>query len=141
MKRLAVIAAFAVSMGAGSLLQAQATDAAAVHPHPRLKEVHARIHEQAVRIKAGVKTGKLTKEQAHALLVSLKAVRAQIKADFTANGKKMLTQDQLAQINQMLDDNSKSIYGEKHDDGASAPSGNDATGSSSDNSAPPASNP
>lgn len=149
MKKLALLAMMALYMGTGSLASAQTTAPAAVdHHHPRIREVHARIHDQMLRIRAGVKSGKLTKEQADALLTSLKAVKEQMEADFTTNGKKELTDDQVAQLNQMLDANSKNIFDEKHDTGSpagalsstgttsgSSPTGSSPAGSSSTGSA------
>ncbi len=136
MKKLALLSMMVLFMGTGSLALAQTTAPAAVdHPHPRIKEVHARMHLQMQRIEAGVKSGKLTKDQADALIASLKAVKEQMEADFTTNGKRELTDDQLAQLNQMLDANSKAIFGEKHDTGPAAPaSGSSSTGTSSDSS-------
>ena len=97
--------------------------------------LRVRLHDQMARIKAGVASGKLTKDQAHALIASLKAVREQMQADFTTNGSKELTPDQLTQLNQVLDANSKLIYGEKHDTDSTSP-----TGSAGTSSAPPAGN-
>jgi hypothetical protein len=135
MKKLALLTLVALFMGSGSLVLAQTTTAApVVHPHPRIKEVHTRMHDQMLRIREGVKSGKLTKEQAQALIASLKAVRAQMQADFTTNGKKELTDDQLAQLNQMLDANSKDIYGEKHDDSTAPATGSTSTGTAPDSS-------
>ncbi len=134
MKKLALFSMMVLFMGSGSLALAQMTTGAPV-PHPRIREVHIRMHDQMLRIRAGVKSGKLTKEQAEALIASLKAVRAQMQADFTTNGSKELTPDQLAQLNQMLDANSKTIYGEKHDTGSAAPpTGSTSTGTAPDSS-------
>lgn len=136
MKHLALATVLAFFMGAGSLALAQSTAAPpANHPHPRIREVRVRLHDQMARIKAGVASGKLTKDQAHALIASLKAVREQMQADFTTNGSKELTPDQLTQLNQVLDANSKLIYGEKHDTDSTSP-----TGSAGTSSAPPAGN-
>jgi hypothetical protein len=145
MKHLALATVLAFFMGAGSLALAQSTAAPpANHPHPRIREVRVRMHDQLARIKAGVKSGKLTKDQAQALRASLKAVRVQMQADFSTNGSKELTPDQLVQLNQMLDANSKTIYGEKHDTDSTSPTGStgstSSTGSAGTSSAPPAGN-
>ncbi len=137
MNRLILMATLALFMGTSSLVLAQTT---APVPHPRIKEVHARMHDQMIRVRAGVKSGKLTKEQAQALKASLKAVRAQMQADFTTNGKKELTPDQLAQLNQMLDANSKTIYGEKHDDSTVPAGGSSPAGTSPAAGSAPATN-
>jgi polyhydroxyalkanoate synthesis regulator phasin len=108
--------------------------------HPRIHEVHKRMKMQLARIDAGVKSGKLTTEQAQALRSQLKAVQAQMDADYQANGNKVLTEDQKAQLNQMLDQNSKVIFQEKNPNAGSANVGNSSTGSTGANSMPPASN-
>jgi hypothetical protein len=113
MKHLALMAVLALFMGTSSLVLAQTTAAAPV-VHPKIHEVHTRIHDQMGRIKAGVKAGTLTQDQANALMATLKSVHEQMEADFNTNGNKELTDAQLAQLNQMLNSNSKLIYGEKH---------------------------
>ena len=77
-------------------------------------EVRARLRFQALRIRQGLKSGVLSKDQATALMDKLKSIGDQARADFNANGKKPLTGDQRAQINQLLDANSKVIYQAKH---------------------------
>ena len=123
MTRFATIAALALFVGASSLALADGTAAPGKPSHPMIKEVHVRMHDQMMRIKEGVKSGKLTKDQAKALREVLKSVKTQMDADFQQNGKKELTEDQVKQLNQMLDENSKTIYGEKHDPSSTAPAG------------------
>ena len=132
MKKLALLSMTLLFIGTGSLTLAQTTMATADQPHPRIKEIHTRMRDQMLRIHQGVKTGKLTQEQAQTLMTSLKAVREQMQADFTTNGNKELTDSQVAELNQMLDANSKIIYGEKHDTGSTVPAGGS---SSTENSA------
>lgn len=86
---------------------------------PRVKEINNRLMEQGARIKEGVKSGKITKDQAKPLWEQVKAIRTQEKGFFTANGKRELTDDQLNQLNQALNDNSKAIFAAKH--GGAAP--------------------
>jgi hypothetical protein len=104
---------------------APGTQPAAMGKHPRFDEIHGRIKEQRMRIAAGVKSGKLTKDEAKVLLDKVKTVADQMKSDFQQNkqsGQKGLTDEQVQQLNQMLDDNSKAIYGEKHEGDSAAPS-------------------
>lgn len=138
MKKFTLLVMMAFLMGSTSLVLADSTTAP-VTPHPRIQEVHTRMHDQMARIRSGVKSGTLTKEQAETLKTALKAVREQIQADFTTNGKKELTDDQLAQLNQMLDQNSKAIYGEKHD-GATAPAPGNGSSTTGGTTAPAPSN-
>jgi hypothetical protein len=126
-------------MGTTGLALAQTTTAPAMHPHPRIHEVRTRIADQYARIKAGLKSGKLTEDQAKALRVQLKAVHDQMMADFQTNGKRELTEDQLKQLNQMLDENSSTIHEEKHPDGSTGSSstgGSPAAGGAPSGSAP-----
>jgi hypothetical protein len=96
---------------------------------PRVTEVNNRLLEQVARIKAGVKSGTLTRETAKPLGQQVKAIRAQEKAFFTQNGKRELTDDQLTQLNQSLNDNSKAIFAAKH--GGAAPAASTDTTSAS----------
>jgi hypothetical protein len=138
MKRLLSFAVSLLLMGSTGLVLAQdaapaTTDSPAANApaaqgakkggHPRIKEVRARIQDQYKRVHEGIKAKKITKDEAKDLKAKIDAVRGQMKADIQQNGKKELTEDQLNQLNQMLDDNSKAIYGEKHD-GDAAASGN-----------------
>ncbi len=104
---------------------APGTQPAAMGNHPRFDEIHGRIKEQRERIMAGVKSGKLSKVEAKVLMGKVKAVGDQMKSDFQQNkqnGQKGLTDEQVQRLNQMLDDNSKAIYGEKHEGDSTAPS-------------------
>jgi hypothetical protein len=106
---------------------------------PRVTLINQRLLEQAARIKDGVKTGVLTRETAKPLWQQVKAIQAQKKTDIQQNGKKELTDDQLTQLVQMLNDSSKAIYAAKHG-GATAPasttpSADAASTPSADNSA------
>ena len=127
MKHFALLAVLALLMGSNSLVLAQTTAAAPV-VHPKIHEVHTRVHDQMARIKAGLKNGTLTQDQANALMATLKSVHEQMEADFNTNGNKELTDGQLAQLNQMLNANSKLIYGEKH---AASSTNNSTTGNGS----------
>src|SRR5579863_3864087 len=132
MKRILPLAVSLVLMGSSLAFAQDSTPVAentspAVAPgaqptamgkHPRFDEIHGRIKEQRIRIAAGVKSGKITRAEAKVLLDKVKTVGDQMKADFQQNkqsGQKGLTDEQVQQLNQMLDDNSKAIYSEKHD--------------------------
>ncbi len=135
MKRIVSAAASLLLMGATGLALADTPPPPPkpIH-HPRIHEVHDRMRDQEKRIEAGLKAGTLTPAQAKALRDVLKSVHAQMEADYKANGKRELTPDQQKQLNQLLDENSKTIYGEKHDD-SSAPAANGSAGSDSGSSA------
>jgi hypothetical protein len=77
-------------------------------------EIRGRFKLQRNRIQQGLKSGVLSKDQAAGLMEKLKSIMDQAKAFFLQNGKKSLTADQKAQINQLLDENSKVIYQAKH---------------------------
>lgn len=108
------------------------TAAPAVPQYPG-KVVVARIKNQYKRIREGVRAKKLTYEEGKDLKAKVDAVRDQLKADAAQNkqsGAKKITDDQYAQLKQMLDDNSKAIHDEKNDgetDANAAPADNSAS--------------
>ena len=87
--------------------------------HPRRAEVNKRIREERKRISEGVKSGKLTPEQAKQLNGELKGVKAEERTEVKANGG-YLSKGEKKQLNQELNQDSKQIYQEKHP-GAPAP--------------------
>lgn len=114
----AVLAVLAAS------LMAPATKAFAENPgnptggqfaknHPRRNQVNKRVKNQRARINQGVKSGKLTQQQAQQLKANDRAIKAQEHADVKANGG-YLTKGQQQQLNQEENANSKMIYDEKH---------------------------
>lgn len=136
MKKTAALLLSLSFAGAAGMVFAE-TPATMPH-HPRIHEVHHRVKDQAERIDQGLKDGTLTPAQAKALRDVLKSVHAQMEADFKTNGKRELTKEQIDQLNQMLNENSKVIYDEKHPDpdmpagdasGAAAPPAGAAAGS------------
>jgi len=133
MKKLISLVFSMFLIGITGLALAQDTAAAPKPAHPRIHEVHQRMKMQEVRIEKGVQSGKLTSEQAQAMRAQLKAVQGQMEADYQANGKRELTEDQKAQLNQMLDQNSKAIYQDKH------PNAGNGAMAAPPNGAPPAS--
>jgi hypothetical protein len=115
-KLLAGLLSLLITTVAGFSLAQDATPttgALVAAPHGK-SEVRARLRYQALRIRQGLKSGVLSKDQATALMDKLKSIGDQVRADFNENGKKPLTDDQKTQINQLLDDNSKVIYQAKH---------------------------
>jgi len=94
-----------------------ASAAPAVPAHPG-KVIAERIKNQYKRIREGVKSKKLTKDEAKDLKSKVDAVRDQLKSDASQDkqsGEKKITDDQYNQLKQMLDDNSKAIHDEKND--------------------------
>jgi hypothetical protein len=92
--------------------------------HPRFTEIHNRIMKQRARIEEGVKSGKLTADEAKTLRDQVKAVGEQMRSDFEQNkqsGHKGLTDEQVQQLNQMLDESSQAIFGDKHEGAAATP--------------------
>lgn len=65
------------------------------------------------RIRAGVKSGELTKEEAKGLRQDEKKIRGQVREERTENGGH-LTADEKKEVNQQLNQESKKIYEEKH---------------------------
>jgi hypothetical protein len=110
---LLFIAAAVFSMAQDVTPTAGASTGATIAPKGK-NEIRRRFHLQAMRIVQGEKSGTLTKDQTGALKEKLKSIGDQAKAFFLQNGEKPLTDDQKAQINQLLNDNSKALYQAKH---------------------------
>src|SRR5689334_9698202 len=98
-----LLAAFALGM---------APRAFAAEPTKRTPGIHRREKNQARRIRQGVKSGELTKEEAQGLRQDEKQIR-QMKRDAKADGT--VTPEERQQINQSLTQESQKIYQEKHD--------------------------
>lgn len=82
------------------------------HHGPRDPGVNQRQHNQQDRIKQGVRSGQLTKEERKGLRSEQKAIRQEERA-YKADGK--LTKEERKDLHQDLNDLSKDIYQEKHD--------------------------
>lgn len=121
MKKITTVVASLLFMGATGLALSDTTKPAM--PHPRIHEVHHRMRDINDRIKEGVKTGKMTKDQAETLRQQLKSIQQEMEADYKTNGNRELTEDQKKQLNQELDGISKTVYGDKHDDGSTGAPG------------------
>ena len=81
--------------------------------HPRDPGVNQRQHNQDQRIRQGVRSGELTKQETGGLLQERRAIR-QEERDYKSDGK--LTKDERKDLHQDLNALSKDIYNEKHDD-------------------------
>jgi hypothetical protein len=81
--------------------------------HPRRNQVNKRVRNQRARINQGVKSGELSKGEAHQLRSNDNAIKAQEHADVKANGG-TLTKPEQRQINQEENANSALIHDEKH---------------------------
>jgi hypothetical protein len=139
---LAGLTSFAFAQGntgAGSATNTApaASSAPAIPKYPG-KVIEKRIQNQRKRIRAGVKSKKLTADEAKDLSSKVDAVRDQLKADAAQNkqsGVKRITDDQYNQLKQMLDDNSKAIHDDKND-GETDANASPAAGSPSTETAP-----
>ncbi|HTA77483.1 MAG TPA: hypothetical protein VK791_10025 [bacterium] len=80
--------------------------------NPNLHQIHARFRQQKKEVKLQLKSGKITKEQAKNIQLSLVAARKQEVAFTGQNGNQDLTSTQQAQLNQSLDKNAQ-LLGEK----------------------------
>jgi hypothetical protein len=81
--------------------------------HPRRNEANKRVENQRERINEGVKTGKLSEQQAQQLRANDRAIKVQEHAEVRANGGH-LTPAQQRQLNQEENANSRLIHDEKH---------------------------
>ncbi len=95
MKKItAVILSLLLMIAAGVSLAQDATPTAgssAAAPHGK-SEVRARLRYQALRIRQGLKSGVLSKDQAAALMDKLKSIGDQARADFNQKWKKTFNQ-------------------------------------------------
>lgn len=86
----------------------------AERPHrPHDPGVNARQHRQGDRIKQGVRSGELTRDETRQLREERRNIRQEERA-YKSDGK--LTRDERKDLHQDLNDLSKDIYTEKHDD-------------------------
>lgn len=112
---MALLAFMVGSLGTASLAwsQAVATPGVVYNP-PSLDitkaQIKTRIQAQTAKANADSKVGKLTTEQTSDLLVSLQAIKDQVKADYAENGKKELTEDQKVSLSAMLDQTGSAIH-------------------------------
>jgi hypothetical protein len=111
MNKLALITAAILAATSFSSLPAMADG------HPRLKNrdpgVNARQHNQGHRIKQGVHSGELTKEETRDLVQQRKEIRQQ-EREYKSDG--VMTREERKDMHQDLNALSKDIYSEKHDD-------------------------
>ncbi len=81
--------------------------------HPRRAQVNRRLNNQNRRINQGVKSGKLTQEQAGQLKAEDKQIRTEERAMAAENGGHITKAEHKA-LNQQENAVSKQIYKEKH---------------------------
>jgi len=105
-----------LSLAVASLLLVSASSFAEPRPrphHPRDPGVNARQHIQGDRIKQGVRSGQLTRPETRSIMEERRSIRQQERA-YKSDGS--LTRDERKDLHQDLNDLSKDIYSEKHDD-------------------------
>ena len=88
------------------------TFAAPVFAGPKSPGVDRREHKQKQRIKQGIKSGALTKEEGRALTAEQKAIRAK-EREMKSDGS--LTREVRKELHQDLNEASKNISEQKHD--------------------------
>ncbi|GEM_PF-6360734 len=76
---------------------------------PLVHQFNTRLKNQLMLIQAGLKSGKLTNDQAAALRTSLASARQQEIAFFQQNGSNNLTTAQQAKLNVLLNQNSATL--------------------------------
>jgi len=82
------------------------------HTHTAGKNIDARQYQQKERIKNGVRSGQLTKEEAKGLVVQQREIRRE-EHQYRADGK--FTKEERKDVQHDLNEASKSIRQEKHD--------------------------
>ncbi|MGH7205969.1 MAG: hypothetical protein ACREI2_07140 [Nitrospiraceae bacterium] len=88
------------------------TFAAPVFADPKSPGADRREHKQKQRIKQGVKSGELTKEETRALRAEQRAIRAK-EREMKSDGS--LTREERKELHQDLNEASKNIAEQKHD--------------------------
>ena len=88
------------------------TFAAPVFAGPKSPGVDRREHKQKQRIKQGVKSGALTKEEGRALTAEQKAIRVK-EREMKSDGS--LTREERKELHHDLNEASKNIAEQKHD--------------------------
>ncbi len=118
MKRLfrLTLAAFILGTGVSAWAAGQPTPTAKFPivrptPDPNSMVIHERTKNQWALLKVGLKSGKITQEQAIGIREGLKNARLQTMKFYKANHKSALTQDQLNRVQQTLNANS-AVLGE-----------------------------
>ena len=105
-----------LSLAVASLVLVSAQSFAEPHQrphHPRDPGVNQRQHVQNHRIKQGVRSGELTRRETGGLMQERRDIR-QEERGYKSDGK--LSKDERKDLHQDLNDLSKDIYQEKHDD-------------------------
>jgi len=98
----------APSQGTAIIKKAPANQQSA-NPHPKTRQVNARMRTQWTKISEAKKSGKITPSQADQLNASLRDIRQKEVDGFKQNGSHELTSDQQSRINQTLDANDKTL--------------------------------
>jgi polyhydroxyalkanoate synthesis regulator phasin len=81
-------------------------------PAKRTPGVNAREHRQKARIREGVKSGELTKDEAKSLREEQRAIR---KEEHEMKSDGVVTKEERKELHQDLNNANKNIYNEKHD--------------------------
>lgn len=112
---------FAALLGLSVMaMPAHAADKQWKKEHPRRAEVNKRLNNQNRRIKEGVKSGKLTKDQAKDLHKQDRAIRKEERAMAAQHGGHITKAEKKA-LNQQENGVSKEIHEEKHEQAPVAP--------------------
>ena len=82
------------------------------HHHQRHNAIDQRQHNQADRIRQGVRSGELTKSEARGLVKEKREIR-QTERQYKSDG--VLTRDERRDLRQEQNQASRHIYKEKHD--------------------------
>jgi hypothetical protein len=120
MKKAIVVAMTALILGLAGMVSAETTVAAgtgttlgAGSGSNKVPGVRKRGRIQRHRIKDGLKSGELTKDEAKDLRQEGKAIREKVK-DAKSDG--VVTKEERKDLHKDLNDRSKSIYEKKHND-------------------------
>jgi ribosomal protein L19E len=88
------------------------TMATPIFANPKSPGVDRREHKQKQRIKQGVRSGQLTREEAQSLAAEQRAIRAK-EREIRSDG--VVTPKERRELHQDLNESSQHIFQEKHD--------------------------
>lgn len=81
--------------------------------HPAKHSVNAREHHQRERIEQGVRSGQLTRDELKEIHAEQREIRKE-EREYRSDGK--FTREERADIQRELNQSSRNVYEEKHDD-------------------------
>lgn len=109
MRRVLFIFVILIASGAAFAMPQPAPVSGRVIAKTPMDKLTIRLRQQNIQISRDLKAGKLTKDQTKSLKAQVEAIRKAEIADLKANNSKTLTDAQISDLFQQLDNLSKSV--------------------------------